>query len=439
VRSVIGAFVIFAACSRSSNGSTSDASINGDANHADSTQADGSATFAPMQVTVYDENNPGQLAAGVRVVFVAPDLSEQTTWTGTNGVAQASSPPGTSVTAVQSVSPNSTVAFSMVVGLQPGDAVTVGPRSPRLQPGPIVTIDIPTAPNGQYYSFYSSCPYQGTPDTDATANMFTATFLMPCPSLSSATLVARARDANLNEIGVSMLTDVDLDAANGGAITMPSWGATQNTITAHLMNVSASADSTSWFTYYYRNSTFSQVLDEASESSSSTGTIDLSSSIYPFGDETTFVLSIGHDHLAGHGFSEFHAHVDGLATSFAVDASSMIASVADAQATTEGITWTESSSGEHASLVTASVAWGSNVGVIAAPYGAPSLSFSQLPVDLLPDVAPELVDLQLISMNGTYTDLLSQLNELSSPHENWMSANTNYWRAFFPGFSGGQY
>jgi hypothetical protein len=437
------ALVIIAACGRPSNGSASDASV-GDADRLDSMSADASgdaALFTPIQVTVYDENNPGHLAAGVRVVFVAPDLTAQTVWTDTNGVAHASSPPGTSITAVQTVTVTSTVAFSTVMGLQPGDSVAVGPRSPTLQPGPIVVIHIPTAPNGMFYSFYSSCPYQGTPGSDDTPTKVTPTFLTPCSSLSAATLVARVRDADLNEIGVSVLDNVDLNAASGGSLTMPDWGATQNAIAANLSNVPATADDTSWFTYYYRGGEFEQVLDQASASSGSTGTFDLSGSIYPFGDETTFVLSINHDHLAGHGFSEYHAHVDALASSFGLDATNMITSVADAETTTGGISWTESTSGQHASIVTASVSWGSVVGVITMPYAGTSLSFSPLPMDLQPTVAPKIVDLQLISMANasSYTDSLAQMDELSSPHENWMSASTNYWRAFFPGYSGGQY
>ena len=437
------ALIMCAACGHPSSGRASDASLPRDGTGNDSTPLDGAddaATFTPIQVTVFDENNPGQHAAGVRVVFVAPDLSEQTVWTDANGIAQASSAPGTSITAVQSVTTTSTAAFSTVMGLQPGDAVAVGPRHPQLQPGPVVTINIPTAPNGFSYSIYSSCPYRGTPGTYATQNTFTLTFLTPCPSVSAATFVARVRDTSLNEIGVSMLENVDLNAANGGSITLPDWGATPNTITAKLSNVPASADELTWFTYYYRSGTFDRVLDQAGASSGGTGSVDLSSSIYPFGDSTTFVLSIHHDQLGGHGFSEYHAHVDGLATNFVLDAANMITSVADANATTGEISWTESATGHQASLVTASVKWGSIVGVITAPYSGTSLSFAQLPMDLRPTVTPELVDLQLISMmNASYIDLLSQMDELPSAHENWMSSSANYWRALFPGFSGGQY
>ena len=437
------ALIMCAGCGHPSSGSGSDAALPRDGTGNDSTLRDAAndaATFAPVQVTVYDENNPGQRAAGVRVVFVAPNLSEQTVWTDANGIAQASSAPGTSITAVQSVTATSTTAFSTVMGLQPGDAVAVGPRQPLPQPGPIVTINIPTAPNGWVYSFYSSCPYRGTPNTEATQNTFTLTFLTPCPSASAATFVARVRDASLTEIGVSTLDNVDLNAANGGSVTLPAWGATRNMITAKLSNVPASADETTWFTYYYRSGTFDRVLDQAGASSGVTGSVDLSSSIYPFGDNTTFVLSIHHDNLGGNGFSEYHAHVDDLATTFVLDAANMIASVADAHATTGDISWTESPTGHHASLVTASVKWGSIVGVITAPYSGTSLSFAQLPMDVQPSVTPEIVDLQLISMvNVSYVDLLSQMDELSSPHENWMSSSANYWRALFPGFSGGQY
>jgi hypothetical protein len=433
------AVAVLVGCGHSRPEQAPDALRVGDAPAIDGSSADARA-FAPIRVTVYDENNPGYVAVGVRVVFTAPDLSSQTVVTDAAGIAEASSPPGSTVTVVQQVPAFAGTAFSTIMALQPGDAVFAGPRLPRREAaGGTFEIDFPTVPNGRYYTAAIPCPFQGGLVDDVPERV-TTTFFTPCMPESGATLVGRVKDANNMLLGVSILEDVDLAASAGTTIMMPAFTASPIPITAEITNVAPTVYTVDWHTYYelgdkyamHLGNDFLTVLDSADAWSSATGDVDLATSIYPVGGETTFELDLFHDGLPGRS-SEYHDLQASRATDFAFDASSMIRSVVEGTAHTDEVTWTESASGRSPTLVTLSLRWGSVQGVITAPYTGQSVSLAALPADLRPTSAPDLFDLQLYDRPGSnYYDLLGQLNEVTDVRMNWMLPVNKYWRTCYP-------
>lgn len=382
------------------------------------------AQSAAIRVTVFDETMPGTPARGARVIFEAPDRSIQTVFTDAGGIAEAVSPPGTTATAIQDLSPNPGKVFTSFRALAPGMAVVAGPSSsPRRYVGS-VSVAMDQLPNGMYYEVRAPCADL----IHGSADPMSVFVFSPCTGAGSATLVGRVRDANHQLLGVSVLDGVDLPTAIGGQpLPMPPYTRTAVPLKADIDNVPATVDSTVWQVFYKQHSDdvhdrvdAAQYLEAESGSASSSGTLAISAEGYPVGNETLFAVVM---HPAGYegAFSNYLSVVAGEATHMSFDAGAVIRAIDAAGAVTPSeVTWTESGAGTAPALVDVAVSWGDVHGTIYAPYAGASLSLGDLPGELISTDSPTLVSLATYGGDErTYAELVVSMREYASY---WSSA-----------------
>ncbi len=382
-----------------------------------------------IHVVVYSEANPGTTAAGARVVFAAPDQSVQTVFTDANGIAEARSAPGTTVTVIQT-EPSATI-FSSFLEIQPGATLIAGPRTGLSQAGDVqITVDMPPVAGGRFYTIAPSCPYDEVADQSIVTRVELSA-RVPCSNALAATLVGRAYDSTHQTLlGVSLLQNADLTTAS--TIVMPAFNSQSTAIVATIDNLPSDVYGLGWSTYYLSGTEYTSILEQAGVSTMGQGTTQLMTTAFPVGDATTSVLDILRNNG---GFSEFHLHRPTTATSFSFDAQQMIRSVArPVEATTTKIDWVESPIGVAPTTVTIGVEWGDTRGIIYAPYNGPSLSLGILPQDVAPPSTdmPSVVALQYFSTGRSYAEDLADLNEIIGISDVTMASANDYWRSSGP-------
>ncbi len=415
-------------------GSPSVASV--DASRPQDTASDSSAlvdatVYDFIRVRVYSEVTPGSVAVGIRVLFTAPDQTTVTVLTGADGVAESRSAPNTTVTVIQPGNPTGT-AFSSFVALQPGDMVVAGPQKPVPQAGSnTVTTIMPPISGGMFYTVVPSCPFDAivNPNVATEGSLSART---PCSNAAEATLVGRAYDStHLIVLGVSILDNVDLTALT--QVTMPAYEQSPASLTATLTNIPSDASGVEWNVFYYLGTESTSILESAGASALENGTVNLATTAFPAGNETTFVLEVFRSMHDG-AFSEFHTHRPMLATAFALDAQTIIKAVDAGTADHDMVTWTESTVGADPTTVTVGLSWGDTHGIMYAPYNGPSLSLHTLPPEIQPanSDTPTLTALQYFATGRTYQDDLLDLDERIGATDVRMLSVREFWRTSFP-------
>lgn len=424
--------LVFAACQAA--GDAVDGAAPTDATSTDALNIDADGpSYAPIHVMVYDENVPGQPAVGAQVIASGNGVAPRTYLTSADGTADVVSPPGATITVVQSYSyPPGTPAiavFASFAALEPGDVVVAGPRIPRPQLAGHVSVIVQEHPGGRFYTVISSCPAQGARD----GLVLSLTLYTPCSSMNSATLVARVKDSNNALLGVSVLNGVDLAAAmNGDPISMPPFDVLPVDITATISNVPTMTHGPSWHARYWLGDE-PNMLEQVGDWSTDTGLVQLATQAYLVGDRTSFYTVMHHE---GPPFSAHHRYGDKLLTEFELDASTLIPGILGASATTDGIAWTMTELGSEPELVIADIRWASVRGTITAPYtGTPFLSFDSLPDEVRPTTSPQLVQLQQVSVDGLdYHEVIPKIDQnrdLIGPR-NTLPLNLSFWRSAYP-------
>ncbi len=395
---------------------------------------------ASIRVMVYNEDLPGAPVANARVVFVAPDHSSQTVLTGVDGVAQAISPQGTTVTAIQDFSAGK--QFTSFRAVQPGMFLISGPPDQMTHVVGQANVEMPLLSDGMYYEVRAPC----RTSISGASQPMRVDVVSPCAPESAATLVGTVRNADHAILGVSILDGVDLvSAVNGATIMMPPYTQMPVSLTVDLANVPATIDHLTWFDYFKQRS--EHVLDSfdaaeylayGAEMSMQTGTVVLSSAGYIAGDESLFTLVLHH---AGYdsAFTNFASTVSPSATHFGVDVSDMtIGFDVTATASQDQITWTETSDGGAPTLLDAAVAWENTYGTIYAPYDGSSLSLDDLPGELASVETPTLVSLASFTADGLDYDALASLMRERARfwEDDWASAMPDhpaFWISVFHG------
>ncbi len=160
----------------------------------------------PGTVTVRAFDDQGTRIAGATVVFNAPN-GEQLSRTVTDGTGAASAdnvPPGASVTVARSFNeggggggPSIRHRLDTVIGLQPGDTIEIGPRTPEPPPGPLGALRLAfnePVDGAGFYTVHVGC------------NSFPAT---PMAATTNIALPANECNGGIEPVDVLMLARVD--------------------------------------------------------------------------------------------------------------------------------------------------------------------------------------------------------------------------------------
>jgi hypothetical protein len=389
--------------------------------------------YAPVHVKVYDHDHPGFPNANARVVFEGPDHNAQTVMTDASGIAIAMTPPDSIVTVLQDSIRVSSVIFSSFQSVQPGDSLTAGPRKPEFDVVGSIAINLPQDPNAKYYTVTASCPFVGAVPDVAVPNHLKFYLEAPCEHPNSATLVGKIYDTNNVQYAESLLGGVDLVAAVGGTLTMPPYTLVQQAVTANLTNIPTTTEATEWFATYHTDNNLASLEDDGANAVA-TGSFNMSTLAYPVGDQTVFTVLMLEADLHG-PFREYHEYQSGHALNFAFDGGNPIAAVEGTSVSTHAISWTQSPTGRLPMTVVVEAQWQAVRGVIYAPYANTSISLMDLPAQLLPDVAPNLVSVQYFDAPGSsYAAVVARLDQspiLAAPFVTLPMTDT-YWTSTFP-------
>lgn len=389
------------------------------------------AETTPIRVTVYkyggDPTGSPIVEPNIRVDFIAPDATRQSVVTDAAGIAEASSPAGTTVIVYQ-IGEGGWPFFRSYEAVDPGDSIIVD-RTPRQAFPPLgeITFVLPRrGPPGSGYELHVSCGGIGGswPEPERTVS------LASCPFATNATVVGWAHDANGVPItGPSVLDNVDLTALVGASIRMPAYEAKPSSVSGTFSGFPTSSFAR-WDTLYYNAD------DPAPLASATHWTPTLAGAntvpIVGVGNRTLSVLQFTPD---GFGSVRMEDVADDRVSQLTVAGADMIRPIGAPtfDVATQTVSWPSAGYGQPATLVHVAFE-ASSFGIrrvfldMYAPGDTSSLRLPPLPVEHQPQPTDRIyVSVEAMSLGGeSYRDSM----QLASTR--W-ATGPNQWEPRFAG------
>ncbi len=400
--------------------------------------ADGTHDAVPdselIRVKVYSHDEPGLPLKGARVVFRAPNGSETNLVTNEQGLAAFSSPPGTTVTAIQDSTRHSPGRFfSNYKDLGPGDLVFSGPRTVSGNAIGSFIVEFPQFAGGERYELSCSCSCDGTLVDSNVPNITHVTIRGPCLNDTSATLVGRVRDVDGELLGVSVAEGVDLPEQFGSTLSMPPFSTAAQPIRLSATNVTAL--SVVWTVAYAQDT--SEILERQTVPASKSGTFEIFASGYPVGNRSLFSF-VQLTEVNG-AVRVYRSSEPGRLLDFSFDGLTAIKSVSrrgEIDSENYEIEW-DNLTGSDPEVAIAVVESSTMRGVIYSRYSGPSMSVDDLPSDIKAHISRfEVSEIKHVGgLGNTYSNSISSFEEtvgLTVPLVTTPNDDSSYWLSTFP-------